>query len=527
MIIAIFAMILTLSASADGVLSAPGGEVSNYDELISALGGEDAVFVKKDDAGNIMYITLRADIKLETPIYLIEGEYRLSGAGVTVTAAFDNDSIVIIGGEKKATLAVGNAEGTDSESLVFDGGSVSGRVREGSVFFVASDSELSVFLGTVIENAVTSICGGAVYSEGTTTFYGGIVENCRSTGSGGAIFTKGKLFLAGGSLSECSAEFGGAVYSEGTADLIGTEIKSCTATKGGAVFSGGTLNFTSSSVSDCRASEGAGVYSSGTAFFTGGQITECISTGNGGAVYNSGNATLSGTYFDKNSAKNGGTVYNCSNAELSDGTLYHGTAEVCGGHIYNCEKAFLTVSGGSMGSGNSIYGGGVFNLGSLTVSGGGFTMNKAEAGQAILNAGTLTFCEYPYVDVKNDVLILSGHPANIATEMKADTIAVLTPGIEKDGAYLPLYSEDVLLIEGEFASVSYGRFKVSADGDVEWVLSSDGRMSKKLPIYYSLVFWIILVIVYVAVIALTVLAVRLYDKKRRVTHTDNKKTATA
>ena len=104
---AVLAVILSFTASADEVISAPGGGVSDYDGLIAALGGDGAVFVKKNDAGKVLYITLRADIKLEKPIHLTEGEYFLSGAGVTVTAAFDNDSMIIVGGEKKAALAVG------------------------------------------------------------------------------------------------------------------------------------------------------------------------------------------------------------------------------------------------------------------------------------------------------------------------------------------------------------------------------------------------------------------------------------
>lgn len=520
---AVLAVILSFTASADEVISAPGGEVSDYDGLIAALGGDGAVFVKKNDDGKVIYITLRADIKLEKPIHLTEGEYFLSGAGVTVTAAFDNDSMIIVGGEKKAALAVGNAESTENDSInnsindsiIFDGGSDSGRSTEGPVFRVSSGSELSVCTGTVIKNCLTTVCGAAVYSEGTVAFYGGTVENCRSTGSGGAFFNKGKLFLAGGSISGGSAEFGGAVYNEGTADLIGTGISACTATKGGAVFSSGTLNFTSSSVTGCKAGEGAGVYSSGNVTFVGGQITDCVSTGNGGAVYNSGNAAFSGTYFSDNSAQNGGTLYNSSTAEISDGSMYSGTAASCGGNIYNSDNSSLAVSGGSIGRGKAVYGGGIFNLGTLTVGGGGFTLNKAEAGQAILNAGKLIFNRFPYIDAKNDVFILSGHPAEIESEMKAELIAVLTPGTENSGVYSPLYSEDAVLIDGEFAAISYVKFKISPDGENEWILSFDGRISKKLPVYYSAWFWTVIVAVYAALIAGTVFAVRLYDKKRK------------
>ena len=113
------------------------------------------------------------------------------------------------------------------------------------------------------------------------------------------------------------------------------------------------------------------------------------------------------------------------------------------------------------------------------------------------------------------MFILSGHPAEIESEMKAELIAVLTPGTENSGVYSPLYSEDAVLIDGEFAAISYVKFKISPDGENEWILSFDGRISKKLPVYYSAWFWTVIVAVYAALIAGTVFAVRLYDKKRK------------
>ena len=99
--------------------------------------------------------------------------------------------------------------------------------------------------------------------------------------------------------------------------------------------------------------------------------------------------------------------------------------------------------------------------------------------------------------------------------MKAELIAVLTPGTENSGVYSPLYSEDAVLIDGEFAAISYVKFKISPDGENEWLLSFDGRISKKLPVYYSVWFWTVIVAVYAALIAGTVFAVRFYDKKRK------------
>lgn len=498
-----------LVCSASGEISAPGGEVHSYEELIAALGGEEAVIDKED------YLLLCSDIRLESPVVFLDGEYLLAGGGCRVTASFHDDSFFILGdGEKAALLKIGSDDAqTDNDSIIFDG---EGKTLEGSFVRVNAESDFEIYIGTVFKDVISSVCGAAVYNEGTFTMYSGKAENCRSTGSGGAFFNKGQMFLTGGSVTGCSSEFGGAVYSEGKLELIGTEFVSCSAGKGGAVFNSGSLNYRSSSSSGCSAAFGAGIYNSGNAEFSGGQIIECTASDRGGALYNSGNVVLCGTYMDSNTAVSGGSVFNTAQAELSDGQVYNGTAEGNGGNFYNDSDASLTISGGTVGRGKATYGGGIFNLGELTVSGGGFSSNKADAGNAILNDGKLIFTEHPYIDVKNDVFIVidgnNSHAAVISSEMKADTIAMLTPGVKDEAGYRTEYAGGAVLIIGEYAASGYSKFKVTSEGDNEWLLAADGTFYKKLPVYYEPWFYAALVAAFAVTVTVIVIAVRTYDK---------------
>ncbi len=493
-------------------ISAPGGEVSSDEELIAALGGEKAV---SDEDG---YLLLRSDIRLEKPVILLDGDYLLSGGGCRITASFDDDSFFIIGdGEKEASLRIGSSDAqTDNDSVIFDG---EGKSFAGSFLCIRPKGTVEIFVGTVFSDAVSTACGAAVYNEGTMSLYGGKIENCRATGSGGAFFNKGHMFLAGGRVSDCSADFGGGVYNEGQLDLIGTELLSCSAGKGGAVFNSGTLHFRSSSVTDASAEAGGGVYNSGTADFEGGQILTSAASDCGGALYNSGNATLSGTYFSGNSALSGGTAFNAAVLTISDGQIYEGTASGNGGNFYNDKKAEMTVSGGTIGRGSAVFGGGIFNLGKLTVSGGGFSSNKAEAGQAILNDGSLIFTDHPYIDGRNDVMIVAAeqhaHAASVETEMKAETVAVLTPGVKEGENYRAEYTAGVVLITGPYAAASSQHFAVSSDGRTEWVMTEDGSFREKLPVYFEAWFYLVLIAAFAATVIVLVVGIRFSDRRMR------------
>jgi len=511
-----------LPTTAATAVQAPGGEVTSYEELAVALGGEAATQLKlaseDDPESKVSHLLILSDICLAAPVVITEGEYVIIGAGIEITASFTDGSFFEVGGDKEVTLILGSSQvQTDNENLILNGGK---QTRKGSLLSIGNDATVAVFTGTVFCDSITEVAGGAIANDGTFVMYGGIIENCSSMGSGGAISSRGTVLLPEGSMIVgCSAEFGGALYNEGEATLAGTEIKECAATKGGAIFNANELEFHNSTVSNCRATQGGGLYNSGVAQLKSGQILSCqAENGEGGAIYNSGTLTQAGTYINENSAKNGGSLYNAGDAEIKDGQIYSGTATEAGGHVYNEPNAKLVVDGGSLGRGKAKLGGGIYNLGDLTVTGGGFHSNKADFGQAILNHGSLIFEKFPYVDDKNDVFIVidedNPHTIRIQSEMKADCIAVLTPGKQTADGYAYGYEEGVCLLMGDYVKDGYSHFKITPENGAEWLLNADGALVKPVPVYRQAWFYFALVGCFAVVVAVMVLSVRFFDKKR-------------
>ncbi len=513
---------LCLTVHSEEAVKAPGGEVSSTDGLFAALGGE-ASAVKKDGA-----ILLLSDIVLEKPITLLKGEYKLLGGGCTVSAEFTDSSFITVGdGTSETVLTIGDEKDKKAdENIIFD---ANGDEIKGSFISVSEKSELAVYAGTLFQNAASSLHGAAISNSGAFTFYGGSVTDLICDGAGGAFYNLGTMMLAGGDISNCKADFGGAIYNEGELYLIGTELIGCDAEKGGAVYNMGKLSLVSSPIYKCSANVGGALYiaEDADAELIGGSITDSSASVNGGGVYNCGKMTIGsekngdsiGTSFEKNKAPYGGNIFNES-AELTiyGGSVYSGTADKNGGNILNADTGRTVIKGGSVSDGKAQYGGGIFNLGELVISGGGFFTNKAEVGSAILNDGKLIFNEFPYISDKNDVFITvkpsSASAAIIESEMKAECVALLTPGINDGGEYTVKYNDGDVLIVGDYAETSYERFKISSDDGDDWLLSSEGALKRKLPIYYSPIFYILLVAAFAVTVTLMVAFMLLVDKHR-------------
>jgi len=419
-------------------------------------------------------------------------------------------------GTKEVSLSFGKSSApNESDNIIFDGEDLT---REGSILYVGEKATVSIFPGTVIQNAVTSISGGAVYVEGKLLMHGGRMTACRSLGAGGAISGTGEFYLAAGTITSCSAEYGGAIYNEGKLTLIGTEIKSCNANKGGAVFNAKTMELFSSSISECSAGSGGGVYNSGTATFKGGQFVSCGSSETlGGGLYNSGTATLDNTYWSSNHAAQGGTIYNTAMLTIQAGQLYNGKAETYGGHIYNDPFAEIIMTGGTLGSGKALYGGGLYNLGTFRHEGGGFSGNNATLGKAILNDGMITVCKGASFLKNNDLFVVvsddNRHILHLESSSNAEVLLYLTPGIATKDGYEVNYTEGIVLVDGDGLSEAHERIFITSDEKNEWFLDADGTLMKRIPFYSKPIFYLLLLLAFTVVVILTVVLVRLYDKK--------------
>ncbi len=497
-VIAAFSALLTLSVCAEGG-RAPGGTVTNQQELFEALGGEENCLLNSDG------VLLCFDAALENPIVLDGGEYTLTGAGAKL-ASLENGCVFEL--RNGASLTLGNLTGSSTDGIIFEG---TGTAR---LLEIGDGCTANVLFGVS-----ASGFSRVVTNSGAFALYAGTFENCGDADcDGGFLLNYGTALLAGGTVRNCFAAIGGAVYNHegGTLSLAGTEIGDCHADTGGAVMNAGEAEIVSSYVSGCYATDGGAVYNSGTFAFSGGQISGSVAHGDGGAVYNSetGEIRFSGTFIDGSTADgNGGTVFCAGKGSLTEGTLSGGTAKK-GGNLYVTGEFELT--GGSVSHGTAALGGGAFNCGTVYVKGGGFSVCTADFGSALFNTGRLVFSEYPYIDKKYDVFVdLNNHDGipEIASEMKAETICFITPGRYSGDTASTDYTPGTLLLQGEYAAQCSGHFAVSPQGGREWKIE-DGRLAAVKTMWERPWIYIGTVLLWAAFVAVTsLLGIRFSGKK--------------
>lgn len=282
-----------------------------------------------------------------------------------------------------------------------------------------SESQLSVYGGTLRATQTTVKHGGVIYSAGgTVNIHGGairdgsVTEDGTTARYGGNIYmSKGLLNITGGIIDggSTTGENGGNIYTAAgvTVSISGGIISNGSATKRGCniylnssktapstiQMTGGTVMFDKNLTSTGL---GGNIYVSTAGQFnmSGGTVKDGIS-GSGGNIYINvlGKLTMTGGTIEGGYASSyGGNV--CINAaasmEMSDGTIRNGEAKSRGGNVcllyneefaetYGSDHATLTMTGGklldgvSKGNGGNlfVYNGCVATLsGDAVVSGG-------------------------------------------------------------------------------------------------------------------------------------------------------------
>lgn len=508
--------VLPISLSAASVVSVPGGVVTSYDELYTAIGGEATSVIKKNDKGETVAIQIFENIELAAPVKIISGEYVIYGAGATVTASYKDGSFFEVSGEN-TILVIGNPEGSTTIDTTFNGNEIS---RSGSVLTVDAKAKLVVYSGTVFKNIVTTASGGAVSNKGELILYGGKFEKCRAVVSGGAVYNEGEAAFAAGSMVECSSDLGGAIYNGGKATFIGTEIETCMADKGGAIYNASEVKFVSSTVSECKARLGGAIYNEKNCELLGGSISNCSSeNGEGGAIYNVSELVLTAGSLNGNISKKGGNIYNNGILEMNKNIAISSGKAENGGNIYNDTLGKINSKGGSVTLGKADFGGGVFNLGEMALEGANYHSNRANiAGNGILNHGIVNMTKNGYVDPDNDFFVVlsedNAHALKVLAGWEYDKqIVKLSCGVATETGYE--YKEsvgDTLIINQDDTVVIKDRFALYNKNGL--ILNENGRLAKA-PGNYTEVFYIIgAVAAFAAVVAAIVITVRFFDKKK-------------
>ena len=266
-----------------------------------------------------------------------------------------------------------------------------------------SAGDLTIGLGTTIQNAVNSGNGGAVNATaGNIAISGTITGN--TAAAGGAIYHSGngKITISGlGALQNNTASSGngGAIsLASGTISLSGQSKMNGNAAEngfGGAICAGNVVIEVdqNSSITNNRAKSGGAIYAdtatvaiSATEGVTPPSITgNTALDGNGGAIHvDTGSVTVSGGRLSNNKAAAGlGGAIHTENASVT----VSNTAEVKsntatkGGAVYSASGT-VTVSGAALESNTAFVDGGAIYAGSgkVTVSSGSLSKNKAETG---------------------------------------------------------------------------------------------------------------------------------------------------
>ena len=265
-----------------------------------------------------------------------------------VDAANPGDTIIVSDGTYKENVKIDkslNIKGNGSDTIV-DG------TKNGPVFTIGKvNSNVNVVLsGFAIVNGKSSIGGGGILNNGTTT-----IKDCTISGNtafkdGGGVLNYGILTVTNSKISQNIAlEDGGGINNSGIA-----EVRGCTLSQNIAGGKGGGIaNKKGDTVTKyCNLTVTNSKISQNTALMDGGGILtfwRCNSTMNGGTI-------------SRNTAKNegGGVCAPAGNFTMNGGTI-SGNSAIHGGGVYICCHGTLTMDGGTISGNSANKGGGVYN----------------------------------------------------------------------------------------------------------------------------------------------------------------------
>ena len=273
---------------------------------------------------------------------------------------------VVDSGDGVVSLREAIAAAAEGDTVTFDdslaGGTIalSGTPLEITVGLTIDSSDIGgITVDAGGQSPVLKITGGTAANPVTLaglTISGGVAD---SFGGGVNIGSKNVVLLTGCILSSNSAEaHGGALYNKGDTTLIDCELIG-----NSAMSNGGAVN---------------NVYG-GTLTLTGCTLAANSAQTSGGAINNSGTVTLSYcTVYNNTAVYYGGGINNTygKTAEISESLFYGNDAGLYGGAIYN--YGTLTVYNSTLAGNNAAtWGGGIYDYGSSSIYNSIIAVNTA------------------------------------------------------------------------------------------------------------------------------------------------------
>ena len=340
--------------------------------------------------------------------------------------------------------------------------------------------------------------------------------------------TNAKLFGSWDGENELENEDKYSVLTINTNDSIIIENLTIT---GGYALGGGGINAFDTKLTigkDCnitgnKAFSGGGIsISGGELILNGGSITNNTATrtkgfscGGGIDINNYADVTINDGVISRNTASHGGGICAWNSNDnytgeksyitINGGTISHNTAHIYisdsygspneggnGAGMYISNDAIITITGGYItdneaedyggSEGGGLY---IYSPDFVSMIGGTISGNKATAGTGIYLCGAITLGDS--AKITDEICLRYEYPVTIASELKADIAAVLSPALDRYNDLYPYYTDNPILVPTEnisnevFAS-ALDKFvvtpKVSSNDTTFYYIGTDGKLKK-------------------------------------------------
>ncbi len=349
-------------------------------------------------------------------------------------------------------------------------------------------SNVITIKGIATQSSGISISGGTTGTALTIDASAPIViENLKISG-GNAQEKGGGIYCAPGSNVTLNAavkvtgnkasNYGGGVYVDGTISGNDTIRGKLTMNEGSVI--------SSNEIIDDQVygwNGGMGVYvNCGELIMNGGEI----SSNNGTTLNQRGALRLENAIFKMRGGKitnntvshiganifsGGKTLIEMSGGEISNGSV--GCYAGASGAIYLSSNTVMNMSGGVIkdntasaegqtnASGIMLCSGATLNMSGGTISGNKVLSGTSE-GDAIHVGGTFNISDSAYIAADNDVFLAAGNTITVTGRLTHEApVATITPAS---------YSEEVKVLDGDFADSQGGKFNVTKEGDKQWFI---------------------------------------------------------
>ena len=359
----------------------------------------------------------------QIPATLMEG----SALSLTLNGASDNASL---NGNGSTALTVSTAVPVIIKNLTITGGNAS----NGGGIYINNGANVTLSSGAKVSGNRATLKGGGIYTSGTLVLDGGVVGD--ETATTHATYTDYSNY----------ANQGGGIYFDNTGKVL---------IKEGSVVA---YNF--------------GYQGGGIATASGANYEDAELIIEGGVIQYNGCDPQLVSYPNSWSSYGGGLFLNgCKFVLTGDGSIHHNFGCDGGGGLFLQHTEDATMSGGSIHNntwnengyknGSEVL---LFENCTLSMVSGSIYADNAESNGVMLlqSSASLEMEGTATISPNTPVCLTSGTYITVTGTLNNSNVATITP---------PSYSEEVQVLDGDYADSQGGKFNVTKEGDKQWCIN--------------------------------------------------------